>query len=158
MAPLFILIFWSCEWEGTSQKVGMMKASRAYMGDRYQYLPPSLFRFSQNDFQSTQCAKWQRVIDSWPMHIGCVMRPLFRLLFLVLHLFIGSVSRQRLCITVSRVNFLITLCSHLNVSCCFWSSLLNVDVNYRYILSFSCSGYLKCIEKYIVKYTYSDSC
>ena len=109
-------------------------------------------------FQSTQCAKWQRVIDSWPMHIGCVMRPLFRLLFLVLHLFIGSVSRQRLCITVSRVNFLITLCSHLNVSCCFWSSLLNVDVNYRYILSFSCSGYLKCIEKYIVKYTYSDSC
>lgn len=31
--------FRSCEWEGTSQKVCMMKASRAYMGDRCPYLP-----------------------------------------------------------------------------------------------------------------------
>ena len=34
----------------------------------------------------------------------------------------------------------------------------NVDVNYSYILSFQCSGYLKFVEKYIVNYTYYDSC
>ena len=75
---------------------------------------------------------------------------------LVLVQFIGFVCRQRLCInfSISRVNFLTTLHSHLNVSCYFWSSLLNVDVNYSYILSFYCSGYLKCIEKYRVDYTY----
>ena len=52
--------------------------------------------------------------------------------------FVGSVSRQRLSINflVSRVNFLTTLRSHLNVSCYFWSNLLNVDVNYSYILGF----------------------
>ena len=48
--------------------------------------------------------------------------------------------------------------SHLNVSCYFWSSLLNVDVNYSYILSFYCSGYLKCTEEDLVNYTYFDNC
>ena len=46
-----------------------------------------------------------------------------------------------------RVNFLTTLRSHLNVSCYVWSNSLNMDVNYSYILSFYCSGYLECIEK-----------
>ena len=43
-----------------------------------------------------------------------------------------ALSVDRLCInfSVSRVNFLTTLRSHLNVSCYFWSSLFDVDVNY----------------------------
>ena len=74
--------------------------------------------------------------------------------------FVGSISRQRLCInfSMSRVNFLTTLRSHLNVSCYFWSSLLSVDVNYNYVLSFYSSGYLKCIEKDLGNYTYFDNC
>ena len=44
---------------------------------------------------------------------------------------------QRLCInfSVSRANFLTTLCSHLDVtcSCYFGSNLFNVDVKYSYI-------------------------
>ena len=74
--------------------------------------------------------------------------------------FIGYVCWQRLCINffVSRVNFLSTLLSHFNVSCCFWSSLFNVDFNYSYILTFYCSGYLTCVEKDLVNYTYSDGC
>ena len=74
--------------------------------------------------------------------------------------FIGSVSRQRLCFnfSISRVNFLTTLRSHLNVSCYFWSNLFNVDVNCSYILSFDCSGYLKYIEKYLVNYPCFDNC
>ena len=73
---------------------------------------------------------------------------------------VGFVCRQRLCInfSVSRVDFLTTLRSHLNVSCCFWSSLFNVDVNCSYILSLYCSGYLECIEKNLVNYTYLDNC
>ena len=54
---------------------------------------------------------------------------------------------QRLCINfyVSRVNFLTTLRSHLDVtcSCYFGSSLSNVDVNYSYI--------------YLVNYNYFGS-
>ena len=75
-------------------------------------------------------------------------------------LFFGYAYRHRLCInfSVSRVNFLTTLHSHLNVSCYFWCSLFNVDVNYNYILSFYYSGYPKCIEKNIVNYTYYDNC
>ena len=53
--------------------------------------------------------------------------------FILLALCVG----QRLCInfSVSRANFLTTLRSHLDVtcSCCFGSSLFNVDVNYDYI-------------------------
>ena len=84
----------------------------------------------------------------------------FHVIRLLLIAFIGSVCRQRQCVnfSVSRVNFLTTLHSHLNVSCYFWSSLFNVDVNYSYILSLYCSGYLKCIEKDLVSYTYFDSC
>ena len=52
------------------------------------------------------------------------------------------------------LSFLTTLCSHLNVSCYFWSSLFNVDVKYSYILSLYYSGYLKCIEKDLVNYIY----
>ena len=66
--------------------------------------------------------------------------------------FVGFVCTQRLCINFSvlRVDFLTTLRSQLNVSCYFWSSLFNVDVNYSYIL--------KCIEKDLVNYIYFDSC
>ena len=56
-----------------------------------------------------------------------------------------------------RVNSLTPLRSHLNVESYFWSNLLNVDVNYSSILSFYCSGYLKCIEKNIVNYTNFDN-
>ena len=74
-------------------------------------------------------------------------------------LFVGSVCRQRLCIdfSVSRVNFLATLHSHLDGTCpCyFWSSLFNVDVScslYIYVVNYSFS--LKCIEKNLVDYSY----
>ena len=48
------------------------------------------------------------------------------------HEFVGNVYRQILCINffVSRANFLTTLCSHLDISCYFWSQLVDVDVNY----------------------------
>ena len=77
-------------------------------------------------------------------------------------IFVGTVCRhrQRLCInfSVSIVNSLTTLRSHLNVSCYFWSNLFNVDVNYSYMLIIYCSDYLKCIGKDLVNYTYFDSC
>ena len=51
----------------------------------------------------------------------------------LLALFVG----QRQCINfyISRVNFLTTLCSHLDVTCSWYfrSILLNVDVNYSVI-------------------------
>ena len=49
--------------------------------------------------------------------------------------FIGFVYRWRLCInfSFSRVNFLMTLRSHLNYSCYCWSSLFNGNVNYSYL-------------------------
>ena len=75
------------------------------------------------------------------------------LLGMLIYLLALSVG-QRLCInfSVSRANFLTTLCSHLDVtcSCYFWFSLFNVDVNY------SCC--LKCIEKFLVNYSCFGSC
>ena len=68
------------------------------------------------------------------------------------------VERDCINFSVSRVNFLTTWRSHLNVSCYFWSNLFDVDVNYSYILIVYCSGYLKCIENDLVNYTYFDSC
>ena len=64
---------------------------------------------------------------------------------------------HRLCInfSISRANFVTTLRSHLDVSCYFWSTLFNVDVNYSYIyiyeLNYSC--FLKCIEEILIKYS-----
>ena len=58
------------------------------------------------------------------------------ILAVVNHLLAMSIG-QSLCIdfSISKVNFLTTLRSYLDVtcSCYFWSSLVNVDVNYSYI-------------------------
>ena len=73
--------------------------------------------------------------SKFPNHFAFTLGRYLFMLFLstLLALFVG----QRLCINfvVSRVNFLTTLHSHLNVTCSYyiWYSLFNVDVNYGYI-------------------------
>ena len=46
-----------------------------------------------------------------------------------------SIDTQRLCINfyVSRANFLITLRSHLDIFCYFWSKIFDVYIIYSYI-------------------------
>ena len=74
--------------------------------------------------------------------------------------FIGSVCRQSLCInfSVPRVNFLATLRSHLDVCAIFGPVYLMWMLIIVIYLGFYCSGYLKCIEKGLVNYTYFDNC
>ena len=89
---------------------------------------------------------WNRM---WGIHIGKLYDGkwhkttsfryglIYCLITHILFWFVGFVCRQRLCInfSVSRVNFLTTLHSHLNIFCYFWSSLFNVDVNCSYIFA-----------------------